>query len=83
MIYSYSTSLSSGNQVDDLPLALHTEAVSASWRNRGRATIGDFAHKFYMIAYINNIKVLVNFYLDVKLDKMMLRNNINDVNLYW
>ena len=35
---SCSASRSGGNQVDDLPPALHTEAVSASWKCEGSAT---------------------------------------------
>ena len=41
---SCSASLSGGNQVDGLPPALHTKAVSASWESQGSATIGDFCH---------------------------------------
>ena len=41
---SCSASLSGGNQVDGLPPALHTEAVSASWEFQASATIDDFWH---------------------------------------
>ena len=41
---SCSASLSGGNQVDGLPPALHTEAVSASWESQASATIDTFCH---------------------------------------
>ena len=41
----FCTGLSSGNQVDGLPLAVSTGAVAASYRKNGSATIGNFQTK--------------------------------------
>ena len=51
----------SGNQVDGLPLALHKDAVSASWVRSGRAAKRKIYKKMYAVDENCNVDLLVNY----------------------
>ena len=58
--WAFWTRLSSGNQVDGLPLALNKDAVSASWRFFDRACERTFDKVFSVINEYFDEKSLVN-----------------------
>ena len=57
---AFCTCLSSGNQVDGLPLALHKDAVAASWHFFGRACDRRIRHIFRDFDDLILINMLVN-----------------------
>ena len=59
LMKTFCTCPPSGNQVDGVPLALHKDAVPASWLRSGRAPKRKIYKKMYTVDKFSDVRLLV------------------------